>query len=297
MTRDPDASPPDTPRKSATPRTPRTPDAPDLLENGGEPVHPLLAHLLPALALAETRRLMLHPLAIAGLALYLLGLATTEWAPRPAYSALTNGFVVLWGLPIFFAATLTASATRRAGTDELLAVTPVGRNLRTAACCLAGLGPFLLACAIQAVMVTVYVVADVELERFPSVHEIAAGPLCMLGACFLGVAVARWLPWPGVSVLVMLALIVVNQRVEPHHSTLSMLGLYVEFARWGPPPYLEGVGFLPGSPAWHALYLLALSLGAGALAMTRDSDRRGLWVGIGAALVVTASVAAIRQLP
>ncbi|MFI7105994.1 hypothetical protein ACIBK9_06780 [Nonomuraea sp. NPDC050227] len=272
--------------------SPVAPGEPDELENGAGP-----AHLLPSLALAETRRLMLHPLAITGLVLHLIGLAATEWAPRPAYSALTNALVLPLGVPLFFAAVLTASATRRAGTDELLAATPAGRDLRTAASCLAALGPFLLACAMQAVMAAVYAVAGVELERFPSLYEIGAGPLCVLGAGTLGVAVARWLPWPGASVLVMLVLIAVNGVVEPLHSTLTMLGFYVEFARWGPPPYLEAVGFVAGSPDWHALYLLALSLGAGALAMIRDAARRWLWLGVGAALVAIAAVAATRQLP
>ncbi|GES22744.1 hypothetical protein Aple_056430 [Acrocarpospora pleiomorpha] len=33
------------------------------------------------------------------------------------------------------------------------------------------------------------------LERFPTVFELALGPLCVLGAGLLGVASARWLPW------------------------------------------------------------------------------------------------------
>ncbi|GGT31914.1 hypothetical protein ACFFV7_35635 [Nonomuraea spiralis] len=278
---------------SLAPRTSHDPDAlePETLE-GGASVRPLRA-----LAAAEALRLMLHPLAITGLALYLLTLATLEWAPRPAYSALTNGLVLPWGVPVFFAAALTASASRRAGADEMLAATPVGRELRTAASCLAGLGPFLLACAVQAILAGVYTLADVELERFPSVYEIGAGPLCVLGACLLGVAVARWLPWPGAPVLVMLVLVTVSRVVEPVDSSLTLLGFYVEFALWGPPPYLEGVGFIFGSPAWHALYLLALGLGAGALAMTRDSRRRWVWLGLGAALVVLATVAGLRQLP
>jgi hypothetical protein len=253
--------------------------------------------IVPALALAEVRRLMRHPLTILGLAAYLLTF-TQEWGPRPAFSALTNAFVLPWGVPVFFAASFVASASRRAGTDELLAASPATRAQRTAASCLAGLGPFLLACVIQAIVAGVYTAADVELERFPTVFEIGAGPLCVLGAALLGVAVARWLPWPGSSALVMLTLIVFNWTVEPFYDDLAQLGFYRDFARWGPhPPYVEPAGFNAGSPDWHAVYLLALSLGAGALAMTRDSARRGLWLGIGAMLVLTVVVSGVWQMP
>lgn len=255
------------------------------------------ADRVTALAPAEARRLLLHPLTLVGLAAYTFNLFGAGWAPRPAFSALTSMLVLPFGVPVFFAAALVASSSRRAGADEMLAAAPVTRAQRTAAACLAALGPFLLAGTIQAVLAAVYLAADVELERFPTLFEMSAGPLCLLGAGLLGVAVARWLPWPGASALVMIALIAANQVIEPFHESVSMLGLYVEFARWGVPPYNDPVGFIPGSPAWHALYLLALSLGAGALAMLRDSPRRRLWVGTGAALVVIAAAGGIWQLP
>lgn len=252
---------------------------------------------LAALALAEARRLLRHPLTLLGLAAYVYSVLVSGWAPRPAFSTLTSALVLPFAVPVFFAAALVASSSRRAGADEMLAAAPATREQRTAAACLAALGPFLLAGTLQAILAATYVVADVELERFPTLYEIAAGPLCALGAGLLGVAAARWLPWPGASTLVMLALIAANQVTEPLHDRVAMLGFYVEFARWGHWPYQDALGFIPGSPAWHALYLLALSLGAGALAMLRDTRRRGLWAGAGAVLAVIAVAAGVWQLP
>ncbi|NUR83328.1 MAG: hypothetical protein HOY71_04485, partial [Nonomuraea sp.] len=122
-----------------------------------------------ALALAEARRVLLHPLTLVGLALYAFAVFDSGWGPRPAYSALTSSLVLPFGVPVFFAAVLVASSSRRAGADEMLAPTPVTREERTAASCLAALGPFLLAGTVQAITAAAYVVADVQLERFPSV--------------------------------------------------------------------------------------------------------------------------------
>lgn len=251
-----------------------------------------------ALALAEARLLVRHPLMLAGLALALLAaFDDVHTGMRPAFSAITATQAMFFGMPAFFAANLAASRARRAGTEELLAPVPLSRAARTAASCLAALGPFAVACLAQAAALAVYLATGVRLPRLPTVWELGAGPLCVLGACLLGLAVARWVALPGVPLLVMIGLvsfsIVVNDLFDSGH----LLGFNPEVVYWGPPPYLDFVGFVPGSLAWHDAYLLALGLGAAALAMLRDSSVRALWLGVGAATVVAAAVSGALAMP
>ncbi|WP_214106291.1 hypothetical protein [Acrocarpospora catenulata] len=254
---------------------------------------------LPVLALTEARRLLRHPLTLLGFALFALSVVTEVgdyWGPRPAFSLITNGMVLWLGVLVFFAAELVASASRRAGGDELLGVLPTSRTRRTAASCLAALGPFLVACLVQAMLCAGYAVWEVPLERPPTIFELASGPLCVLGAGVLGVASARWLPWRGSSMLVMVALILYN-NIGDEATGRHLLGFYAELPIWGQWPYRAAKGFHPGNTDWHAVYLLALCLGAGALAMLRDSPRRWFWLGAGALTLVLAVVAGWAQLP
>ncbi|MEV0591776.1 hypothetical protein [Nonomuraea cavernae] len=250
--------------------------------------------VVPPLALNETARLLRHPLTVLGLLLWILRVAEDGWAgPRPGFTALTAEMIIFWGVPAFFAANLVASAARRA--EETLSAAPCDRSRRTGALCLAALGPFALSCTAQALMAGLYLITGNELERFPSLAELGMGPLNVLGAGLLGVAVARWLPWPGASVLVMLALIVGTKLLFDQQGKY-LLALYVDLAVWGPAPHLDAAGFLPGDMGLHALYLLSLCLGAGALAMLKDTPRRELWLGIGAVIVLCVMITGIGQL-
>ncbi|WP_031167995.1 hypothetical protein [Streptosporangium roseum] len=251
-------------------------------------------HAVPALARAETRLLLRHPLNLIGSALLGLILLTQSWRwPQDSFRVVTAQMVLEWAVPVFFAANLLGTAVRRAGTDELLSTAPVERAHRTAAACLAALGPFALACLFQAVLLGLCVLFRVDLGRTPTVWELGAGPLCVLGAGLLGTATARWAPRRGAAFAVMVMLIGFNYVV--YQTPERFLGFFVEFVLWTGPmwTFVEA----PGSAFWHAVYLLALSLGAGALAMLRDSARRGLWLGIGAALALTAVVSGVWQLP
>ncbi|MDA0632391.1 hypothetical protein OUY22_03110 [Nonomuraea sp. MCN248] len=250
--------------------------------------------VLPALAMKEAWRFVRHPLTLVGLTLWVLRVADDGWdGPRPAFSALTSEMTIYWGIPLFFAAHLVATSARRA--EELFAAVPSDQARRTAALCLAALGPFALSCAALAVLVGLYEVTGNELERFPTLGELAAGPVNMLAGCLLAVAVARWLPWRGAPVLVMLGLIAVNMFLIDTRDWY-MFSIYLEFALWGPSPYLDAVGFIPVHGGPHALYLLSLGLGAGALAMLKDGSRPGIWLASGVAAVVSAVMTGMAQL-
>ncbi|MEV4750733.1 hypothetical protein AB0K21_30605 [Streptosporangium sp. NPDC049248] len=251
-------------------------------------------HAVPALAYAELRLLLRHPLTLLGPALVTAVLFSHTWEwPQDSFRVITAQMVMEWGVPAFFAANLIGTAARRAGTDELLSTTPVDRAHRTAAACLAALGPFVLAGLFQAVLLGLCLMFQVDLGRTPTVWEMAAGPLCVLGATLLGTATARWAPYRGVPFAVMFVLVGFNYVV--YQSSERFLGFLVEFVLWTSPMWTFQEA--SGSAFWHAVYLLALSLGAGALAMLRDSARRGLWLGAGAALVLAAVLSGVWQLP
>ncbi|WP_433376268.1 hypothetical protein [Streptosporangium sp. CA-115845] len=251
-------------------------------------------HAVPALARAEARLLLRHPLNLLGLALLTLVLLTQPWQwPQDSFRVITAQMVMEWGVLIFFAANLIGTAARRAGTRELLSTAPLDRTHRTAAACLAALVPFVLACLFQAVLLGLCLAFRVDLGHTPTVWEMAAGPLCVLGAALLGTATARWAPWPGVPFAVMVVLVAFNYVV--YSTSERFLGFFVEFVLWTSP--MSTFEKAPGSAFWHVLYLLALSLGAGALAMLRDSTRRGPWLGVCAALVLAAVFSGVWQLP
>ncbi|WP_433214607.1 hypothetical protein [Microtetraspora malaysiensis] len=267
----------------------------------GEPRSDVLA----AMAINEMWRLLRHPLHLLGAALWSLAIAKNAWdGPRPAFSDLTEPMTMFWGVPVFFAANLVASAARRAGAEEMLGVLPRGRAERTGALCLAAFGPFLVGVGAQALLSFLYVATENQLERFPTVAELACGPLNLLGACLLGIAMARWTPWPGAPVLTMVALVSCNLIVNTTGTGYGdgvgpfyLLGFYADFAVWGPAPSLAAAGFNPGSTGWHAVYLFGLCLGAGALAILADSSRRLLWSAVGVVSVLVVVLAGIWQLP
>jgi|GEM_PF-3101459 len=251
-------------------------------------------HAVPALAYAELRRLFRHPLTLLGPAVMTTGLLNHTWQwPQDSFRMITAQMVLMWGVPAFFAANLTGTAARRAGTDELLSVAPVDRAHRTAAACLTALGPFVLACPFQAVLLSLCLMFQVDLGRTPTGWEMAAAPLCVLGATLLGTATARWAPYPGVPLAVMFVLVGFNYIV--YQSPERFLGFLVEFVLWTSPMWTFREA--EGSAPWHVVYPLALSLGAAALAMLRDSARREFWLGIGATMLLTAVLSGIWQLP
>ena len=253
---------------------------------------------LVRLALADSWSMLRHPLMLVALVLTELATFSQSYdGPRPAFSAITATQGICFGVLAFFAAHLVAGAGGRAGAEELLAPVPIGRATRTGALCLAAIGPFAVACLLQAEALGVFVATGVELPRLPTVWELGAGPLCVLGACLLGVAVARWTALPGMPLMVMIGLVSFGLLVNDRLDSVHLLGFNPEVVLWGPEPYLKVEGFIPGSMPWHAAYLLSLSLGAAALAILHDSPHRRLWLGIGTALLLAAVTSGYLSLP
>lgn len=154
----------------------------------------------------EAWRMLRHPVYV--LAVVGLIAAGSEGPMRDARFVAQQagqGTLTYGALATLFAANLVASSARRTGAAAQLGAVPLDPQLRTASVCLGVLaGPVALAGLLTAALAWIErdlgPAAATEYRGQYGVHhgwEYAQLPLIWLGAGLLGVAVARWLPWPG----------------------------------------------------------------------------------------------------
>lgn len=251
-------------------------------------------HLVRALAGVQSRRLLRHPVLLVGCAWVVAAMAFSRPdTPYEKYSALTGMVAFLVGPLAFFAANLVASSERRSGAEEWMPCLPVPRAARTSALLVACLVPAGVAVLLTA-LVWLLVVQDGGLGSAMVLDwtHVASVPVTVLGGAVLGVAVARLLPWPGLPLVVMVALVAVNVRVQ---AELAYLGPYVDFAVWTDGDAVPAM--LPGSGGWHLVYLTALTGLAASGALLRDARRPWLPFTAGAVFGVAVLVAGVAQLP
>lgn len=265
--------------------------------------------LIP-LAGVETRRLLTHPLVLAGLALSVVALAAGARRDGQAQTFLLTGLLVLpLALGTFAAANLAALRSRRGGAEELLDTLPHGVGTRTGAQLLAVLAVVPVAIGLLAAGHLLFgagaglVTGFDGARREPALVELAQGPLLVVSLGAVGVLLGRVAP---VALLGALLVVVV-------------VFLEVPLAAWGPDtawrwvvPLSNDIVAVPDSwwpceptgewmcgrvdhfatdgMAWH---LLALAGVAGAAAAAALARRRAVRLGLGAGAV--ALVAATAQ--
>lgn len=246
------------------------------------------------LARREAWRIVRHPVYLL-LLVYFGLIGGVELSPGLPSRETAQDFLeivgLLWlGPATFFAANLVASSARRGHAESQLAAAPTSAQTRTLAVCLAVLGPTAAAAGFAAVLWLVDH-AGPTLDGALGPAELASLPMCTLGAGLLGVAVARWLPWRGVALLVILVLVAWVVAVGNRD------GL-----RWTQPwtvspKFFDNVGLGAGSAAWHAVYLLGLGLLAAVAALLRYPSHRRPLLALGAALWIGTLAACWAQLP
>lgn len=248
------------------------------------------------LAGVEGLRLVRHPLVLLACVLFAAMIyVSSSDGPGAGYGGVVTGPTFFLGVPAYFVANLAASRPRRHGCDEHHASLPATTAQRTAAVCLAGLAPAVLAVLLQLAALGWIGVSSARLAQLPSLAELAAGPLTVLGGSLLGVMVARWLPFPAAPVLVMLPIVVVTAALAEPPQTYQLLAPFAEFT-----VYREDGGWAglhPGSITWHAVYLLALCVMAAAGALLRDAAAKLPLLLAGGAATGLAVVAGWAQLP
>jgi hypothetical protein len=245
------------------------------------------------LAWIEAKRFARHPLFLTG---FVLALAASggEYGPVELdHGFVPSLFVGIFGLVV--AARLTAS-TRRC--EAVVDAAPVSETTRTAALCAACLVPaaagLVVAVFFQVVMALhdprpayAYGVFTVG-ERYVILLVLPA--IACLGAPLLGVAVGRWLRFPGAALLVAVALFlwgmlggyVPSQNMDASTWPARILHMLTPYTAWvesnsgqdGADWVPTVVRSLTGSPVWFAMWTLALCALAACAALLHGAEGR-----------------------
>lgn len=249
------------------------------------------------LGLQEGRRIVLHPIALAGAAATVaVFLSQADNGPRDAYDTVVGAPTFFYGVFVFFAAHLVASRDRRSGSRELLAPVPSTARARVAALCLAALVPALVCGAF--VLLADESNATRELYAVhPTAWHLAQPPLTVLGGALLGTMVARLTAVPGVALLVMVSMVLVDAWLDSRPETIGLLATYVTWPEYGQGPTSVWWGIQPGSAPWHVAYLVSLCAMAAAGSFLREARRTWLVLLAGAACTAAAVATGLQQLP
>jgi hypothetical protein len=262
----------------------------------------------------EARRMLRHPAYWFGLA-YLVLLSTYAtidvvrgrddiW--NAVYGITMIGICMLYAPLTVISANRVAAAAFRRRVREPLDAAPVDARQRTIGAILGLLrGPVLVGVAAMVIMSAVAPLTapkagdPVNGIYDRGVLEHLQVPVLILGAGLLGIALARWVPVPGVLPLVMLTLWFGTSALYAPADANGVVHAPTWFAPWivwAAENAGLAVNYPLGQEMWHLAYLLGLSVLAGVAALLRTpGNRRGLWVTAAIAVIVT-GLAAWQQL-
>jgi hypothetical protein len=261
---------------------------------------------LRALARVEAKRFARHPLFLLGVALLLIPMGAVLWQQETDANPMVGALFIAFFVGVFgfiVAHRLTTSLLR---TRDLAGTTPVGRQQRTLALCLACLVPATVGVVVAVFMLVTAAIwtpvgdpvsAHVAWFRDdPAIDVlatlIAMGPVAALGGPLLGVAVARWAPFRGSALVGVVTLVFVTAMPSEASLPWRLLSawplLVDEHIEEGGGPVVRS-NFLPGvEPVWALSYLLCLCGLAVVAALLRDPGHRRSLLGAGAALTLGA---------
>jgi hypothetical protein len=257
--------------------------------------------VVPVLALRESRRLLLHPFTLLGFAIYVVATVATVIAdegPRSAFETISLVQSFYPGMMLVLSGAMLATRDLRAGSADVLAPLPGRAEERVKALALAAVGPALVGLVLSVTLHVVYLGLDRYAstpEGVPGVWHVLGGPVTLLGATLFGVMLGVWVPSRTAALLGLVALVVYNLVLDSR-GEYQLFGMSVAWARWG--LYAgDWAGVVPGSPALHVVYLLALCGMAASAAWLRVADRRTAPVVTGLVALAVAVAAGIGQLP
>jgi hypothetical protein len=235
-----------------------------------------------ALARRETRRLVLNPVFLFAVAFatYALGAGPdaglTEIDTANPYPAIfLGGFGMM--------ATYWLTRSMRAS-EPVVGVTPVTRLARTAALCATALVPFACGCLALLRFVQLIPVSSTLYGPFSSSARVAVlvGQIVMpaLGGPLLGVALGRWVRFPGAAFVLFLilygwvSLVTILSMSHQNSAPVAVLRLFAPFAFFTLHSDSGGVTAWRGSPWYFLGWQLALCAIAVLLALLRGAEGR-----------------------
>jgi hypothetical protein len=237
---------------------------------------------LAALAARETRRFALNPVLLLAVALivYALwagpGTGVTEIDTLNPYPAI---FLGGFGMLVAFWLTRSMSAS-----EPVIGVTPTTLPARTAALCATAIVPFACGCLALLRFVQLIPVSSPIYGPFSPSARVAVlvGQIVMpaLGGPLLGVALGRWVRFPGAPFVLFLllygwvSLVTILSMSHQDSAPVAVLRLFAPFAFF---TYTEDTGVLTawrGSPWFFIGWQLALCAIAVLVALLRGAEGR-----------------------
>jgi len=260
-----------------------------------------------ALAARETRRFALNPVFL----FVVVFTAWWTWAGRGAAVAdidLVNAFaaIFLGGFGMLAAFWLTRSMR---ASEPVVGVTPVTLPARTAALCAVAIVPFGCGCLTLLAFLHFHPASDPAYGAFspPARVAVLVGQIVVpaLGGPLLGVALGRWVRFPGAALVMLLvlwgwvSLVTSVSMSHPDSAPVAVLRLFAGFTFFALHSDAGGVTAWRGSPWFFIGWQLALCAIAVLVALLRGAEGpvrsriiRALGVAGVAALVMLALAAA-----
>jgi len=235
-----------------------------------------------ALAIRETRRLVLNPVFLVAVAFIAFALwagpdaGQTEIDTSNPYPAISlGGFGMM--------ATYWLTRSMRAS-EPVVGVTPVTLPARTAALCAVALVPFACGCLALLRFVQLTPVSSPLYGPFSPSARVAVlvGQIVVpaLGGPLLGVALGRWVRFPGAAFVLFLllygwvSLVTILSMSHPDSAPVAVLRLFAPFAFFTLHSDAGGVTAWRGSPWFFIGWQLALCAIAVLVALLRGAEGR-----------------------
>ena len=235
-----------------------------------------------ALAVRETRRFVLNPVFLFAVVMT----AWTTWTPQRSVTEIdsVNPYPAIFLGGFGMMATYWLTRSMRAS-EPVVGVTPTRLPVRTAALCAVAVLPFLCGVLALFALLHSYPVGDSVYGAFSRSAQVAVlvGQIVVpsLGGPLLGVALGRWVRFPGAAVVLFLVifgwvnLATVPSLSHPDSTVFAALRLFSPFAFF---TCTDGTAHLTtwrGSPWFFIGWQLALCAIAVLVALLRGAEGRG----------------------
>ncbi|MEU4242381.1 hypothetical protein [Actinoplanes sp. NPDC026619] len=234
-----------------------------------------------ALAARELRRFVVNPV-------LLLAAAFTAWATVTTPRAITEIDTANWYVAVFLGgfgmmATFWLTRSMR-GSEPVAGVTPTTLPVRTAALCTVAVVPFLYSVLLLIGFLHFYPIGDRIYGAFssPTQAAVLVGQFVVpsLGGSLLGVALGRWVRFPGAAFVLFLLLfgwgnlVTLPSLSHPDSTAATALRLFAPFSFFTFAGNGPDVTTWRGSPWFFLGWQLALCTIAVLVALLRDAEGR-----------------------